>query len=197
MASCSYCDSFILLGGKTDQTGRYCNAKCQQAGNLLALSNQIQPQELDRMVDEVRHSNCPRCGGPGPVDVHKAHQVVSALILTTWSSSPQLSCKSCGTRRQLVAMLVSGLFGWWGIPWGLVMTPVQIARNIADMTGGPKSDAPSALLHKFVRLHAGARLAQASSARPTRPAPGSSKPPPLPVTLATQAVGDERYMPKA
>src|SRR5215472_10761725 len=176
MANCSYCDSFILFGGKTDQTGRYCNARCQQAGNLLALSNQVPPHELERMVDEVRRSNCPRCGGPGPVDVYKAHQVWSALVLTSWSSRPEMSCKSCGTKRQLGALLFSGLFGWWGFPWGLVMTPVQIARNIAELAGGPKSDAPSALLHKFVRLHAGARVAQTSS---TRSAPAHSKPPPL------------------
>ena len=194
MASCSYCDSFILLGGKTDQTGRYCSAKCQQAGNLLALSNQIPPRELARMVDEVRHSNCPRCGGPGPVDVYKAHQVWSALVLTSWSSRPQMSCKSCGTRRQLGALLFSGLFGWWGFPWGLGVTPMQIARNIAELAGGPKPGVPSALLEKFVRLQAGARLAS-SGQRLTRPA--SSKPPPVPAAVSAQAFGDERYMPKA
>jgi hypothetical protein len=185
----------MLLGGKTDHTGRYCSARCQQAGNLLALSNQLPPHELERMVEEVRHSNCPRCNGPGPVDVYKAHYVWSALVLTSWSSKPEVSCKSCATRRQLGALLCSGLFGWWGFPWGLGMTPIQIARNIAELAGGPKSDAPSPLLHKFVRLHAGARVAESLTAQP--PAPAQSRPPPIPASHARQAVGDERYMPKA
>lgn len=195
MANCSYCDSFVLFGGKTDQTGRYCNAKCQQAGNLVALSCQMPRQELDRLTEEVHHRNCPRCNGPGPVDVHKAHQVWSVLVLTSWSSKPVLSCKSCATRRQLGALLFTGLFGWWGFPWGLVMTPVQIARNIAEMAGGPKSDAPSPLLQKFVRLQAGAHLAKAAMAAPSRSAPAPMQPAP-PISFATQAAGDERYMPK-
>jgi hypothetical protein len=45
-------------------------------------------------VEEVHRSNCPRCSGPGPLDVYKAHQVWSALVLTSWSSRPALSCKS-------------------------------------------------------------------------------------------------------
>jgi hypothetical protein len=147
-------------------------------------------------VEEVHRGNCPRCNGPGPLDVYKAHQVWSALVLTSWSSRPALSCKSCGTKRQIGALLFSGLFGWWGFPWGLVMTPVQIARNIAEMAGGPKAGSPSALLEKFVRLQAGARLAQARTASLPR-----CVPPPMPAvpafSQAAQAVGDERYMPKA
>jgi hypothetical protein len=137
------------------------------------------------------------------VDVHKAHQVWSAIFLTSWSSKPELSCKSCATRRQLSAILFSGLFGWWGIPWGIGMTPLQIARNIAEMAGGPKPDKPSALLLKFVRLQAGARLAQ----QPSRPAwaaalPATVKPPPVlrtveqPLMSGISAPGDERYMPR-
>jgi hypothetical protein len=196
MGNCSYCDSFILFGGKTDQSGVYCNAKCQQAGHLLALSGHLQPQELDRLVEEVYRSNCPRCNGPGPVDVHKAHEVWSALVLTSWSSRPAVSCKSCATKRQAGAMLFSGVLGWWGFPWGLVMTPVQIGRNITEMIGGPQPGVPSGLLKKFVRLQAGAQIARNSAARPVqRASPAGQTPPPLPASI--QATGDERYMPKA
>jgi hypothetical protein len=94
-------------------------------------------------------------------------------------------------------MLFSGVFGWWGFPWGLVMTPVQLARNLVELTGGPKSDAPSALLQKFVRMHAGARVAQASTARRLPPAPAPSQSLPPVISTVTQGVGDERYMPRA
>ncbi len=59
------------------------------------------------------------------------------MVLTSWSSKPKLSCKSCATKRQLGAMAFSSVAGWWGLPWGLVMTPVQIIRNIVEMAGGP------------------------------------------------------------
>ena len=29
-----------------------------------------------------------------------------------------------------IAMLTSAVCGWWGLPWGVVLTPIQIARNL-------------------------------------------------------------------
>jgi hypothetical protein len=193
MANCSYCDSFILFGGKTDRTGRYCNATCQQAGNLLAFSQQIPRVEMNRLITEVHESNCPRCGKHGPIDVHKAHAVWSALVLTSWSSRPALSCKSCATKRQAGAMFSSAVLGWWGFPWGLIMTPVQIVRNVFEMIEGPKPGKPTPLLEKYVRLQAAARIVQQPPPlrRTPPPIPGkASAPPPLPDN-------DDRYKPVA
>ncbi len=183
MASCSYCNSFILFGGRTDATGRYCNERCQQAGNLLAVSQQVSPQEMAALIREVHEGKCPRCGRPGPVDMHKAHRVWSAMVVTSWSSSPELSCKSCATKRQLGGILFSAILGWWGFPWGLVMTPIQIVKNIGEMVGGPKAGQPSALLQKFVRLQVGAALLH-------RPRPQPNGPPAPPQD-------DTRYQPPA
>ena len=196
MASCSYCDSFILFGGKTDQTGHYCSARCQQAGNLLALSHHVPQAQIAQIVAKIHQGNCPRCGGRGPVDAHNAHQVWSALLLTSWSSSPALSCKSCGVKRQIGATVFSGVLGWWGFPWGIIMTPVQVIRNIVEMIGGPQSNHPSALLEKIARLQAGADLVQQSQGRPKPPViTALSAPPPLP-KFALSADDDERYKPK-
>jgi hypothetical protein len=185
MASCSYCNSFILFGGRTDTTGRYCDEKCQRTGNLLALAQRIPQHELDRLVQAIHQGDCPRCGRHGPVDMHKAYRVWSALVLTSWSSSPALSCKSCATKRQAGALLFSGVLGWWGFPWGIVMTPVQVVRNLAEMVGGPRTDKPTPLLEKFVRIQAAATLVQRSQERHQQ-----STPAPAPDN-------DERYMPKS
>jgi len=195
MANCAYCDTFILMGGKTDQTGRYCNNRCQQAGNLLAVSQQIPRAELDRQLQEIYRGNCPKCGGLGPVDVHKSHLVWSALIVTSSSSKTALSCKSCASKRQLGAILFCGVFGWWGFPWGIGMTPLQIARNIGELAGGPQPGRPSPLLEKVVRMQAADRFVR----EPKRSFP-KSEPPPLPSTVTASAPrpdNDERYMPKA
>jgi len=193
MANCSYCDSFILFGGRTDASGRYCNEKCQRAGNLIAISNQIPSADLDRLMEEIRHANCPRCGSPGSIDMHRAHRVWSALVLTSWSSSPALSCRSCALKRQLGSIAFCAVFGWWGFPWGIIMTPVQIVRNVAEMTGRGGSDEPSPLLRKYVRLRAAMEWVQ--RAQPAR----SASPPPVPARATPPVpapVGDERYMPK-
>jgi hypothetical protein len=195
MASCSYCNSFILFGGQTDHTGRYCNANCQQAGNLLALSHQIPKHQIDQLLWELHHGNCPRCGSPGPVDMHKAHKVWSALVLTSWNSNPELSCRSCAIKRQIGAALFSGVLGWWGFPWGIIMTPVQVVRNIVEMTSGPQPGQPSELLEKYARLLAAANVVQQSQQVPKPPVLGGQAAPPLPGSVR-QPEGDERFRPK-
>lgn len=95
---------------------------------------------------------------PGPVDVHKAHQVWSALFFTSWSSEPHVCCRSCGIKKQSGSLLFSVLLGWWGFPWGLIMTPVQISRNIIAMAKAPHPLRPSPDLEQAVRLNIAARL---------------------------------------
>jgi hypothetical protein len=65
-------------------------------------------------------------------------------------------------KSQLGGVLFSLVLGWWGFPWGIILTPVQIGRNIAGMCGGPDSSRPSAALRKLVQVNLGAQLLQAS-----------------------------------
>jgi hypothetical protein len=113
-------------------------------------------------VEEIFRGNCPKCRGLGPIDVHKVHQVWSALVLTRWTTTPQVSCRSCATKSQLGGVLFSSVLGWWGFPWGLILTPVQITRNIAGMCKGPDSSKPSDNLRKLVLVNIGMQALQKS-----------------------------------
>lgn len=174
MAKCDYCGSGIFMGGVTAGNQRFCNRKCAQNAYILSASRNIPAADLERKVEETWRGNCPKCGGLGPVDVHRFHQVYSMLVLTRWTTNQQISCRSCATKRQLGALFVSLFFGWWGIPWGLILTPVQVTRNIVGMTSGPDSSQPSADLRKLIQVHLGSQLLAASQARST------TAPPPLP-----------------
>ena len=85
---------------------------------------------------QIRNGGCPVCRQAKPVDVFESHSAWSIVILTSWNSTPQLSCRSCATKKQLGALLLTGLVGWWGFPFGLIITPVQIIRNIAGLCSG-------------------------------------------------------------
>ena len=50
--------------------------------------------------------------------------------------TPQISCRRCGLKSQAAGAAFPLVLGWWGFPWGLVVTPVQIGRNIGGMTSG-------------------------------------------------------------
>ena len=163
MAKCGYCGSTIIMGGVKQGDQRFCNQKCFQNGYVLAVAKNLPADVVEREVEQIFRGNCPVCHGTGPVDVHKVHRVCSALVLTSWSSSQKVCCRSCATKSQAGGALFSAVLGWWGFPWGIVLTPVQIARNIMGMCSGPDSSQPSPDLRRLVQAILGARMLQAGS----------------------------------
>ena len=169
MAKCGYCNSTILIGGVRSGTQVFCNQKCRNNASVLSAVKNIPSDVIDRQVEEIFRGNCPKCRGLGPIDVHKVHRVWSALVLTRWTTTPQVSCRSCATKNQLGGILFSAVLGWWGFPWGLILTPVQITRNVAGMCGGPDSAKPSDALRRLVQVNLGAQTLQNN--RPPNPPP--------------------------
>ena len=158
MPKCDYCGTSILFGGVRDGTFRFCNDRCHQQGTLAQLANKVPLDLLEKELAEVHSGNCPKCQRSGPVDVHMSYSVWSIMVMTRWSSKPQMCCRSCALKSQLGSTLFSLLFGWWGFPWGLIFTPVQIVRNVIGMLRGPDPAKPSPLLQKFVRINLASRL---------------------------------------
>ena len=163
MAKCSYCNSTIIIGGVRDGDLRFCNQKCRQEGALLTVSKLIPDLEVQKRVEAIHQGPCPKCQRVGSIDVHTSHSVWSALVITTWKSSPQVSCVSCGKKAMLKATLGSAVLGWWGFPWGLILTPVQVTKNLWGLARSQPSFAPSAQLERIVRLGLAAELRQAQA----------------------------------
>lgn len=170
MPKCAYCNTTILIGGVRDGENRFCNQNCRQAGALLAVAQLVPEEEVRNRVNSVHQGPCPRCGRAGTVDVHTSHSVWSALILTSWKSTPQVSCTPCGKKAKLTGTLGSLFLGWWGFPWGLLITPIQIGRNLWGLARSPSSFVPSPQLEKIVRLSLAAQLHEAQRSAATPPA---------------------------
>jgi hypothetical protein len=160
MASCSFCGSTIVFGGKKDGALRFCNATCQEKGVLIRLAEQVPHEAVEEAVRATHSGSCPVCQGRGPVDVHTSHQVISFLVMTRWSSHPRLSCRSCGCKAKLGNALLSLLLGWWGFPWGLILTPVQVGRNLIGLAAGSQTDKPSEQLRRMIRIRLAAEALQ-------------------------------------
>jgi hypothetical protein len=62
MATCNFCGTTILFGGPRDGEIRYCNARCQQSGRLLTVSNQIPQEQLQEHLWKTHQGTCPKCG---------------------------------------------------------------------------------------------------------------------------------------
>ena len=164
MAQCDFCGSSILFGGKTNGPRHYCDAKCASNGAMVAASARVPDEVVRAQVAKLHAGPCPKCNGAGPVDVHTSHRVISMLVATSWRSQPQVSCKGCGTKARVMDTLTSLVLGWWGFPWGVIMTPIQVVRNVVGMFGGPDPRTPSAQLTTMVRMHLASNGQQARGA---------------------------------
>jgi hypothetical protein len=160
MASCGYCNTRIMFGGKKLGDQRFCNAECLQRAEMVGVASQIPAEEVSRRVQLVHLGNCPKCQGQGPVNVHTSYRVWSALLMTSWSSRPAICCQSCGTKKKLGDTLFSAALGWWGFPWGLIFTPVQIIRNVIALLLKPNPAVQAAALERMVRLDMASQAVQ-------------------------------------
>ena len=152
VAKCSFCNATILFGGQRDGDLRFCSAKCLDQGYQFRLAQRLPPEMVDEAVQSVFEGACPKCGGPGPVDVHMSYRVISFLKFTSWSTRTALCCTGCGRKAKLLDALYSFAFGWWGVPLGFIVTPIQIARNLMFLVPAGTSSSPSAALEKAIRV---------------------------------------------
>ncbi len=148
---CNYCNSIILVGWVAQGNLRFCDEKCHRNGYLLLVSKRVSSDSIERKIKQIHQGCCPKCSGPGPVEVHKSSLVYSFLIRTEWTTYTQISCRACGVKSQLRDICLSLLFGWWGVPWGIVYTPIQVMKNFVGICFAPNAMLPSQELEKFVR----------------------------------------------
>lgn len=153
MASCATCGSTILFGGLRHGELRFCKQECADQGHLLAAMAALPEAEAEEHAQSLRTGPCPKCGGVGqPVDVQEGYRVVSFVILTRWSTRTLVACRPCGNKLRIRELLLSLVAGWWGFPWGLLMTPVQVGRNLWGLASHGADSAPSPQLVQAARL---------------------------------------------
>jgi hypothetical protein len=155
MSNCTNCERFILFGGIKAENYHFCSEKCRQQFNyaiLEQLAEQHLPDDLiDQQVNEFHQSDCPCCLGHGPIDFHNSHRCVSFLVLTRYQTIPQLSCRSCARSAKLKNLFVTGFFGWWGFPWGVILTPLYIGKNFFELIFPTPSNRPSEQLRQYIK----------------------------------------------
>ena len=152
MASCANCGQAILFGGVKQGTLRFCNQRCYNAARQnLNLDVRVPEDEVEEAATAFHQGDCPCCGGPGPVDFHFSYRVMSFLVFTQFQTIPKISCRSCAQKSKIGNLLVTLFLGWWGVPFGLIITPVYLCKNIYSIFFPVADDTPSDQLREFVR----------------------------------------------
>jgi hypothetical protein len=158
MAKCATCGTMILFGGKKAGDLRFCSDKClQRRGALGFAAAEVPPEIVQKHAESLHDGDCPKCGGQGPVDIHTSYRVWSAIILTSWQDIPELCCRACGNKSKTASLGYCLLFGWWG-GHGLIVTPLQVTRNIVGLFRSPDPTKPSAKLVGMAKLDLAAKV---------------------------------------
>ena len=163
MASCLHCGQIVVWGGVKKNGLTFCGEACCHAERWRHVD--VPEYLIRKNAIDMHRANCSHCGGPGPVDVHHAYRVMSFLIFSHYGTLTKFSCGSCATKFKLGALLTTLILGWWGIPWGLLLTPIYLIRNAYALVKPVSPDRPSdALLSLSQRLLAKQMLEQQESA---------------------------------
>jgi hypothetical protein len=158
MAVCTYCGSKILFGGKKDGDRRFCNDMCYNKNICMDYTKKIPQNVVTKYIKTIHDGNCPKCNGPGPVDIFMSYRVWSVIFLTKWTDIPQKCCHRCAIKSNIGNGLFSLFFGWWGFPAGIIVTPIQIIRNIIAIFKIPDPSKPSKKLETMLLLEMGAKV---------------------------------------
>lgn len=161
---CDFCGNSALLSGLSDGGQRFCSVLCLEQARCLEASANISDEDILVRARSIRIGPCPKCvRRAGVVEVRRHYWVWSALLISRWGHDTTVQCADCGRKDNLFGMLSSLTLGPWGI--GIVLMPVQIARNLFEMLRD-EPQRPSAGLLRLARL----RLGRERSGRP--PVPG-------------------------
>jgi hypothetical protein len=133
VAVCDCCGKYYTFGAL--KVGRYafCSGVCSDRGQVLTVLDKLSPAQIEIHVMNAHRAGCPTCAGGGPLDLRRSYWVWSFIVFTRWSTDQRIECIRCSRARQMKALVLSVFAGWWGVPFGLFLTPTQIVRNLVAL----------------------------------------------------------------
>lgn len=151
MAKCASCGKALVIAGVREGELKFCNKPCRDRKVLQEVILRIPHDLLMERVHVTHHGVCPKCDGIGLNEVFTSHHVWSIGFVTWHKSKPQISCRRCGVKAMLSAAATSSIFGWWGFPLGIIMTPIQLTRNFIGLFTAPNPKQPSRQLVSMIQ----------------------------------------------
>lgn len=151
MAKCDSCRTLIAWGGVKEGNYRYCSERCTERGRIERVTRAVPRELMERYLWAVYEGDCPQCGGPGPLDVYGAHGAWSELASALRNRLPPISCRACGAKTELQAVLRAAALGWW-LPFEVLLMPLAIGRSILRMAMRRSQSGPSRQLERRVKV---------------------------------------------
>lgn len=131
---CDFCRKSTGFFPIKNEGQKFCSATCLRNARLMEAAVEIPETEIYNRALDIKNGPCPACRGRSTkIEVRKSYWVWSALLFTRWGTTSKVCCKKCGMQSNLGSLAANVFLGWWGIPWGILITPAQIFSNIVAM----------------------------------------------------------------
>ncbi|RYY00338.1 hypothetical protein EON78_01445 [bacterium] len=94
-----------------------------------------QLQEIDEITlndytEILRNLHCPICKlNTYKLNATMTGRVISFIVFTSYEKKLVIGCPDCLEKANKDAMIKTALLGWWGLPWGLIRTPLALLLN--------------------------------------------------------------------
>ena len=150
--ACPSCGLSVLFGGVKHNGAKYCSKKCFEADSTNRFALEIPDNEVEAFAKSIYMGSCPKCNGEGPIDVFKSYFVYSIILYTSYKTKEHVVCKSCAKKEQLKDLSLSAVVGWWGIPFGIIITPIMVLMNSVALLLNPAKKGPTKALFKQARF---------------------------------------------
>jgi len=101
---------------------------------IAAQTKEYDDEEIEELLDKVKSLACPKCGTQDKDLVGGiVRKVRGYIIMTKYERRPLIACRPCIEEERKSQLIKNSLFGWWGIPWGLLYnTPHAIINHFRD-----------------------------------------------------------------
>ena len=157
MAHCDYCGAAFRGWGTKHGKYNFCKGTCRDYGAVLDNLNDLSSAEVEAFVEKFRNGLCPSCNKFSDLDFHRSFRVRSMFVYTKWWTESEVSCRGCARKRQLGDLRYCIAFGWWGLPFGPIVTLVQAGRNMIALI---RRDTRSRDIDREAKLVLAARVAE-------------------------------------
>ena len=162
---CDYCGSSARFSPVLDDGQRFCNVTCLQNARLMEISEDIPKEEIFQHACRIKEGACPGCScSKSKVEARKSYRIWSVVHISVFSTQTRICCHSCARKENFRSLMFCAAFGWWGFPWGVGITPVQIISNIVEMFKSRSGAKPSDDLLQAARINLAAKRLEEANA---------------------------------
>ncbi|MGL2963674.1 hypothetical protein ACSVH2_07630 [Flavobacterium sp. RSB2_4_14] len=98
---------------------------------VKAQNKEYSLEEINELSLILRNLPCPLCGSrTTKLNGTIMHTVKSFILFSYHRKEPIIACPDCLDKKNQQSIISTALLGWWGIPDGILKTPVYIYNNI-------------------------------------------------------------------